>query len=56
MSKEPEEPKGAILRTKHENGTEEEILFRLSDKHPANPGGVGYWSAFTHKDSKKKKA
>ncbi len=54
MSKEPEEPKGAVFRTKYENGTQEEILFKLSDKHPVNPGGVGYWSSFTPKDKKKK--
>ncbi len=56
MASKPKEPEGAKLVTKHPNGTvEEEILFRLNDNHPADPGGVGYWSTFTRKDSKKKK-
>jgi hypothetical protein len=50
------EPKGAILVTKHDNGcVETEILFRLSDKHAVDPGGVGYWTTFSGGKKKKKK-
>ncbi len=50
------EPKGAILVTKHSSGVvEKEVLFRLSDKHAVDPGGVRYWSTFTPSKRKKKK-